>query len=288
MTNSSNPLHKYLPLKSEWNKPHKKLEKCVIAFGIPTQITTECEFKKVIKNACQNNAANHKSFICQFSNWKSYKSFISRVNAFESILTQIGVTVIHDLKFDEFGDLFENYEVIVLFSHNAASPNDPARIEFQDMRNNGEKCQKPMFLKELGLSPRKLHKLFLAASLAMRCRREQTSFLRKNFFFVRILFLARCKVCTFPIFKDLDSLIAKIPSDYSGFIDFLSCKPTANELAAIRERGPDIVVRGIEKHLSANIQLYYCLCLFIQMYCDEISYLEASDQVTSCFIDISD
>jgi len=117
-----------IPRQFIWSTTQRQLNECVIAFGIPAQITTKVEFEQ-FQFACHDT--DHTPFICN-KNWETYQHFINQVNQTESILTQFGVKIIRDLKFEEFGNLFESYQVIVLFSHNDYH-NDQDAIEFQAM-----------------------------------------------------------------------------------------------------------------------------------------------------------
>jgi hypothetical protein len=104
----------------EISKKIIKPENCIIVFGIPT---SKEKFR-------QHQLSKNSDFAKRFTNWSQYHyQFVSNIERLSPIITELGVSIIYDLKFRDFETLFNKnkIDVIVLFSHwNSNS------IEFDD------------------------------------------------------------------------------------------------------------------------------------------------------------
>jgi len=88
-----------------------KPENCAIAFGIPTTVE---DFER---DLCHPNKDFSK--IYNGVRQKYVKEFLNPLHKTEPVMTRLGVNVIHNLRLDDFGELFqkEKLEVVILFSH---------------------------------------------------------------------------------------------------------------------------------------------------------------------------
>lgn len=86
-------------------KPHN----CIMGFGIPTS--------KEVFFSDQNNA--DKDFAKMFNGlWsKYYHQFIKELNLIEPKLLEIGLKIKHNVTIQDYQQMFDNNDVVVLFSH---------------------------------------------------------------------------------------------------------------------------------------------------------------------------
>ena len=94
-----------------------KPKKCVLAFGIPT---SKANFFLDLKRP-------EKDFPKRFIWSKYYLQIIQHLEEITPSLKEVGLTIITDLTLNKYGNLFQEYEVIILFSHWKEN-----KVEFED------------------------------------------------------------------------------------------------------------------------------------------------------------
>ncbi len=94
-----------------------KPENCVLAFGIPT---SKAAFFSDLKRL-------EKDFAKRFVWSRYYVQFIQELEEVTPLLKDLGVTIVTDLKLQDYGKLFQKYGVVILFSHWKEN-----KVEFED------------------------------------------------------------------------------------------------------------------------------------------------------------
>jgi hypothetical protein len=93
----------------ENNNKITKPSQCVLGFGIPT---TRSSFTKSLKNP---NSDYINRYNCS---WNYYKEVIvNPLNDVRPVFDKVGLTIVHNLTLEKFEQLFNEFEVIILFSH---------------------------------------------------------------------------------------------------------------------------------------------------------------------------
>jgi hypothetical protein len=294
-----------------------KPKNCIFAFGIPTSRkdfytdlrTQNKDFAKLVSGDQPEKEA-----------WKKYKkSIIEVIREVEPVMKRTGVTVIHHLTLKDFKTILQERkaDVVILFTHWKSELNRTCftKQEYMDFLE-----EHPDFLEMVPHSSEVLEWLMenpgnLSSITGMKPPGQRNGriplveFENQEVYanYDRIVFehlydlevetyldllknTSTGKVEFYDGLKDLYDITVQIPADYNRFIDLTVCMP--EDLAtALRKCRPHChkkykfdTPNGF-KGVMARFALYFYMTLFIHLKRNDLTYLEAFEEVSFEFLE---